>query len=116
MDTKLNVLLGNVSMNSMSITNGVHEEEDLDSEESTEKEFLTPNSSTPLRKSVLMSSRLSKSVRVESRPSPERLDAQLRQMVLRQVSFFFVYFFFLTPVLNPALFVIAGRVQSVDFQ
>lgn len=86
---KVESKLGNLT--NVSVANGHSTEE-----EESEKEFVTPTqvTSTPHRRSVMIhstrngsafGSRLETSVRVEARPSPERLDAQLRQMVHRQV-------------------------------
>ena len=81
------------SLTNLSVANGHSTEED---DESEEKEFLTPQqvTSTPHRRSTMhsmrngtmLTSRVETSMRAESRPSPERLDAQLRQMVHRQAS------------------------------
>lgn len=81
--------LGNFT--NASVTNGHSTEED-----ESDKEFVTPTqvTSTPHRRSLMVNSvrngsgfnsRLDASTRAEARPSPERLDAQLRQMVHRQV-------------------------------
>lgn len=83
------------SLTNLSVANGHSTEEE---EESEEREFVTPQqvTSTPhrrnltnissMRNGTAMSTRLEMSTRAEARPSPERLDAQLRQMVHRQVS------------------------------
>ena len=84
------------SLTNLSVANGHSTEEE---EESEEREFVTPQqvTSTPhrsrsmmlansMRNGTALSSRMDASVRVEARPSPERLDAQLRQMVHRQVT------------------------------
>lgn len=89
------------SLTNLSVANGHSTEEE---EESEEREYLTPQqvTSTPHRRSVMnmvsmrngtLGGRLETS-RAEARPSPERLDAQLRQMVHRQASltsFFFLF-------------------------
>lgn len=84
------------SLTNLSVANGHSTEEE---EESEEREYLTPQqvTSTPHRKGVMnmtsmrngtsLGNRLETSVRGEARPSPERLDAQLRQMVHRQEEF-----------------------------
>ncbi len=83
------------SLTNLSVANGHSTEED---EESEEREYLTPQqvTSTPHRRNMMnmtsmrngtaLASRLETSTRAEARPSPERLDAQLRQMVQRQAS------------------------------
>ena len=91
------------SLTNLSVANGHSTDEGGEDEEneSEEREFLTPQqvTSTPHRRSlaaaaaartgVSMHSRLMEvSGRVEARPSPERLDAQLRQMVHQQVGEF----------------------------
>lgn len=85
------------SLTNLSVANGHSTEEE---DESEEREFVTPQqiTSTPHRRSMMhmsslrngtaLSTRMETSVRGESRPSPERLDAQLRQMVHRQVILF----------------------------
>ena len=81
------------SLANISVANG-HSTDELD--ESEDKEFTTPQqvTSTPFRRSFMDVSSLrngggSRSdvsmARVEARPRPERLDAQLRQMVQKQV-------------------------------
>lgn len=85
-------------LTSQSVANGHTTDEEA--EESEEREFATPQAqqvtSTPHRRNLMLGSstmrngtpigsRLDVSTRAEARPSPERLDAQLRQMVLRQV-------------------------------
>lgn len=83
------------SLTNLSVANGHSTEEE---DESEEREFVTPQqvTSTPHRRNMMqlsmrngtvLSTRMETSVRGESRPSPERLDAQLRQMVHRQVIF-----------------------------
>nr|CAG4642549.1 EOG090X078K [Evadne anonyx] len=80
------------SLVNVSVTNG-HSTDEFD--ESEDKEFTTPQqvTSTPFRRSLADVSSLrsgggsrldGSAARVEARPSPERLDAQLRQMVLKQ--------------------------------
>lgn len=82
------------SLVNVSVANG-HSAVELD--ESDDKEFTTPQqvTSTPFRRSLIDVSSLRNgggsrldisAARVEARPSPERLDAQLRQMVLKQVT------------------------------
>ena len=85
------------SLTNLSVANGHTTDED---EESEEREFTTPQqtTSTPHRRNVTqltsgwrngtpISNRIDASnARLEARPSPERLDAQLRQMVHRQVN------------------------------
>ena len=93
------------SLTNLSVANGHSTDEGGEEEEndSEEREFLTPQqvTSTPHRRNLAaaaagrngtpMHSRLMEiSGRVEARPSPERLDAQLRQMVHQQVSVFSV--------------------------
>ncbi len=108
LDQKLSEVIEKVetklgSLTNLSVANG----HTTDEEESEEREFVTPQAqqttSTPHRRNLgLMSSmrngtsigsRLDMTARAESRPSPERLDAQLRQMVFRQVRL--KYFLFL---------------------
>lgn len=89
------------SLTNLSVANGHSTEEE---EESEEREFVTPQqvTSTPHRRNMMhhmssmrngtIGSRLETTARGEARPSPERLDAQLRQMVHRQVIYFYLYY------------------------